>query len=1139
MAESTKNSDNNLFKIYSTPSNEHLVFAETLRDWRDPLLQGYDPIPVPLCPRCAICKCQSLKDFRNISSSSIHHRDHGHHHKHDPSCPDFRHQHERAKTPIHQRTITKFKRRAISHDPSITVLNTSSSSSSIIKSKSAEHSPLIHSMERKKLSSKIPVRVSTPISNYSPSSLLSSITKIQSSNKKTKIPRLIFTPSLSSSTKTTDDLYEIDSLNDDADRTSQIISDNETTSLNENRNIKTNHNQLNNMDEQILIKKKKKNKHNISISDKRQRRYRYKEGRHSKSKSTSNDLSTSSSLSSSSSQSLSPLRKKSHSTNRRSSNCQTLSSSSSSNTSEKLQSKQYSQIHQHSGLVSTNQSNHLSPQSPSSSSSIYLIQVTNTNNQTNSFGLTKTIPYVWKNRNINNIEDEENNIYPKFSIEQIPPIINNKKRSLPISSRNIILQRGQIDYWQNFETLPDSILTSSCQNSTGSASNLLYSSTLLQQNKNHKNSHGNIISITTTKRYQPSLLNKTKDIQWNIEGNGKQFRYSKTKWHSDHHLHKHNRLRKKYQKQTLSDNHTDTGSSSEQNNHSAPLIFHQKNSTNLLNKTHEVLEKSSMNINSKQIDSIVPDYTSSHRNKTKASLSIIPNEKTNHSSSTPSSKPVHISKSKQISYASTDEDVDELNSHYFEDIDRSITKIEDYREKLNTRLLSSNNEQNINQINTTYRSRILSTEYSQITIDSGVDIGSEQKFYQQNTTLTIDEQPSEQITDHNDLFILSDDSLIEKESKLSNKQFVINQSIIEKSEPTIISINNIQHEINNSTKNNLYKTYELEIISDEDEDNDLIKYNSNELIITSEKPLLINHSSIIPSQFQFKLPTFGEWIDRAFTTFLSDTNQHQSESILSSRSSSIVSMHTSQSTINTSSSSQIITVLDNLNLQNISKNDNIDLPQTQIFTYDEEQDDEHSFNEVISDKRRMLNYDDDNNNDDDDDDDTIPNKIPTINTNDLPSYIVYEKFQYSSNSHDSLDQSDHHIDTTTSSIDDLTKTNQFLTSTFYSKDSALGLSDDNLNYLQTNQLIIFDDDNNNNNNNNNQEYISSLFQDNIVDNIEIPFNANTNVNIETMQKNDTMISINNEIQLNENENDVERTISTNSSEHLIPKEKQT
>ncbi|CAF4400378.1 unnamed protein product [Rotaria sp. Silwood2] len=210
MAESTKNSDNNLFKIYSTPSNEHLVFAETLRDWRDPLLQGYDPIPVPLCPRCAICKCQSLKDFRNISSSSIHHRDHGHHHKHDPSCPDFRHQHERAKTPIHQRTITKFKRRAISHDPSITVLNTSSSSSSIIKSKSAEHSPLIHSMERKKSSSKIPVRVSTPISNYSPSSLLSSITKIQSSNKKTKIPRLIFTPSLSSSTKTTDDLYEID-----------------------------------------------------------------------------------------------------------------------------------------------------------------------------------------------------------------------------------------------------------------------------------------------------------------------------------------------------------------------------------------------------------------------------------------------------------------------------------------------------------------------------------------------------------------------------------------------------------------------------------------------------------------------------------------------------------------------------------------------------------------------------------------------------------------------------------------------------------------------------------------------------------------------------------------------------------------
>ncbi|CAF0928389.1 unnamed protein product [Rotaria sordida] len=1186
MAESIKNSENNLSKIYSSSSNQHLLFAETLRDWRDPLFHGHDPIPVPLCPRCAVCKCESLKDFRNTSSSSIHHYDHHHHHhKHDPSCPNFRHQHERAKTPSQQRPITKSKRRAISHDPLLTVLNTSS----IIKSKSSEYSPLIQTIERKKSSSKIPVRISTSTNNYSPSPSPSSslllINKSQSLNKKTKIPRLVLASSLSSSTKTTDDLYEIDSLNDDADGTSEIISDNENISLKE----------TNNMDEQLLIKKKKKHKHNLSIPDKRQRqsRYKEKEGRHSKSKSTSSSLS-------SSSQSLSPLRKKSHSLrHRRSSNSQILSSLSSLNTSEKLQSKQYFQIHPHSTVVSTDQSNHLSSQTPSllsssSSSSIYLIQVAN---QTNSFGLTKTIPYVWKNTNI---ENEENKFYPNFSIEQIPPIINNNnnnnnnnnKRSIPISSRNIILQRGQIDYWQNFQTSSDSILTSSCQNLTGSASHLLCSSSLIQQTKTNKNSHGNIISITTTKRYQPSLLNKTKYIQWNIEGNGKQLRYSKIKWHSDQQLHKHNRLKKKSQKKSIINNHTDTGgSSSEQNNQSAPLILYHENNTNLLNETPEVLEKPSMNTNSKQIDSIVPDYSLSHSDKNnKTSLSEISNEKIIHSSSTSPTK------SKQILYASTDEDVDEINSHYFEDIDRSITTtIEDYREKLNIRLLSLNNEQNSNQLNSIYRPRILSTECSQITIDSGVDIGSEQKIYQPNITLTIDEQ----ITDHNDLFALLDDSLIGKESK----NFLLNQSIIENNEhTTTTSINKTEQNIYCSMKNNLnnkqdlYKSYELETISDEDEDNYIKEKNSNELIITLDNSLLKNSLSSIPPLFEFKLPTFGEWIDRAFTTFLSNTNQNQSESILSSRSSSNLSMHTSQSTINTSSSSQVITVRDNFNLQNISQDENSDFHQTQTFIHD----DEHSLNDmsssslncekvdfdtyiinsnyekinpsiiyeqneipfinersksllssitssiendgqgghiflrkVMNNKRRMPNYDDDN-----DDDEKISKKISTtINPNDLSSYTIYEKFQYSSNSHDSLNQSDHHIDTTTSSIDDLTKTNQFLTSIFHSKDSALGLSDDNLNNLQTNQLIIFDDNHNNNNNNNNN--ISSLFKDTTIDHIEIPIDALTNVNIETTQKTDAMISINNEIQLDEYKNTIERTISTSSSEQLIPKEKQT
>ncbi len=208
MAESSKNSEKNFFQIRSTLSNEHLVFAETLRDWRDPLLHGHEPLPVLLCPRCMTCKCESLKNLNNTSSYSIHH--HHHHHIHDPSCPNFRHSYDRTRTSCKQRMITRPKRRAISHDPSISILNTSSSSSSIIISKSADHSPLINSIKRKKLTSKIPVRISSPTSEYSPSS--SSIYLNRLLNRKTKIPRLILTRNLSSptSTTTTDDLYEID-----------------------------------------------------------------------------------------------------------------------------------------------------------------------------------------------------------------------------------------------------------------------------------------------------------------------------------------------------------------------------------------------------------------------------------------------------------------------------------------------------------------------------------------------------------------------------------------------------------------------------------------------------------------------------------------------------------------------------------------------------------------------------------------------------------------------------------------------------------------------------------------------------------------------------------------------------------------
>ena len=50
------------------------------------------------------------------------------------------------------------------------------------------------------------------------------------------------------------------------------------------------------------------------------------------------------------------------------------------------------------------------------------------------------------------------------------------------------------------------------------------------------------------------------------------------------------------------------------------------------------------------------------------------------------------------------------------------------------------------------------------------------------------------------------------------------------------------------------------------------------------------------------------------------------------------------------------------------------------------------------------------------------------------------------------------MNTATSSTDDLSATNQLSSSAFHSKDSALGLSDDNLNYLSTNQLLLMHDD---------------------------------------------------------------------------------
>ena len=152
----------------SSVSNEHLLFVETLRNWRDPLLHGHEPLPLLLCPRCMTCKCESLKDLRHTSTHFIQH------HTHQPACPKFR---QSSRSSLRQRMTMKPVRRAISHDPSISLHPTNKSPS------------------------KIPVRISTS------SSLSSSSNHLQySSPHKTKIPRLIRTPP----SPIRDDLYEVD-----------------------------------------------------------------------------------------------------------------------------------------------------------------------------------------------------------------------------------------------------------------------------------------------------------------------------------------------------------------------------------------------------------------------------------------------------------------------------------------------------------------------------------------------------------------------------------------------------------------------------------------------------------------------------------------------------------------------------------------------------------------------------------------------------------------------------------------------------------------------------------------------------------------------------------------------------------------
>ena len=187
----------------------------------------------------------------------------------------------------------------------------------------------------------------------------------------------------------------------------------------------------------------------------------------------------------------------------------------------------------------------------------------------------------------------------------------------------------------------------------------------------------------------------------------------------------------------------------------------------------------------KQNGSIVPDYILVQHEINDASLSTNQNNEQRNNSSNSSSlsssskkfqqyativnePSISPLKSKLNPYASTDEDVDEFNLDYSDDIERSTTTIQTYRDRLNVRLNSESNEFG------TSRPRILSTECSQITFDSGVDIASEQKMFQQKT----DEQYSEQTANQNDLFALSDDSLLDIESPQSHELLVRTPPII-------------------------------------------------------------------------------------------------------------------------------------------------------------------------------------------------------------------------------------------------------------------------------------------------------------------------------------------------------------------------
>ena len=315
----------------------------------------------------------------------------------------------------------------------------------------------------------------------------------------------------------------------------------------------------------------------------------------------------------------------------------------------------------------------------------------------------------------------------------------------------------------------------------------------------------------------------------------------------------------------------------------------------------------------------------------------------------------------KLNYGSTDEDVDEINLDYSEDIDRSTTTIQTYRDRLNARLNSEQTDSNYS------RPRILSTEYSQITLDSGVDIASEQKISHPK----IDELLSEQTTNQNDAFPLSDDSILDIESTqindflLKTSTTTINdQSIslteesdegksyltaitdyqsVQKTERGVSNISeqyySADSDLNTSLtnpNNDQYSGYELENLSDDDDEKEKISYHEEETYEISN-----DSTPPLSPEFDFKLPTFGDWIDQIFTTFLAETH---SKSRSTSRSSSDASLHASQNTIH-SSSSQILTIIENTK----NPNQNLTIISNNPITFDDS-------NQINSSHRRSLSW---------------------------------------------------------------------------------------------------------------------------------------------------------------------------------------